>query len=92
MLRDFSKSLVYKLLEIEAEERKEAEELAKRINGKKWKKAEKGGDWHCLVEDEAVEFQVGERYFCENTGRDEVMVAGQLFAWWGGEGVWKSTR
>ena len=66
--------------------------LAKRINGKEWKRSEQGGEWFCLDEDSSVVFQRGERFFCENTGRDEVVVAGHLFAFWAGEGVWKLTR
>ena len=74
------------------EKEKERRKLLDRIDGRKWKKAPRGGSWFCLEEDEAVEFEVDDDFeCCEMTGRKQVQVARQCFELWNWrlENVWR---
>jgi len=72
-----------RLDELEEERRKKKEEAAallRRINNKKWAKSPTAGEgkWH-LVDDEEERFTVSFETFCENTGRDWLVVEGRHF-------------
>ena len=51
---------------------------------KRWKRSAKGA-----AEDESIEVKEQGRHFCENTGREEMQVAGALF--WRDGGTWRKT-
>ncbi|CAD7961865.1 unnamed protein product [Amoebophrya sp. A120] len=62
----------------EEEERARAA-LAESLHGKKWKQnSDRQGFWE-IDGDPSIAFQVGEIFFCENTGKEEVQVAGVWF-------------